>query len=128
MAGMLELFPSLLAESHTSRYPVYSNTHGLHCTNSKCVTRLENEARYVIPKFWIVDRQPLTVRCVYCDFEYEPRIVSRGSTKKYTASIDEWQDIYDRSPRDLVLYLNEQEAIDAGHELRRGKRRTTSSK
>jgi len=125
IASLLELFPSLLSQSREARYPLYSNAQGLRCTNGKCVTRQANEARYVIPKFWIVDETPLTVRCVYCDFEYEPRIVSRGSTKKYTAEIDEWREIYDRSPRDLILYLNEQEAIDAGHQLRRGRKRPT---
>ncbi|MDA1054343.1 MAG: hypothetical protein O3C40_28190 [Planctomycetota bacterium] len=123
IASLLELFPSLLSQSRKPRYSLYSNAQGLRCTNGKCVTRQANEARYVIPKFWIVDQQPLTVRCVYCDFEYEPRIVSRSSTKKYTAAIDEWREVYDRSPRDLVLYLNEQEAIDAGHQLRRGRKR-----
>jgi hypothetical protein len=82
----------------------------------------------VIPKFWIVDELPLTVRCVYCDFEYEPGIVSRSSTKKYTAEVDEWREVYDRTPRDLILYLDEQEAIDAGHQLRRGRKRPTGGR
>jgi hypothetical protein len=42
----------------------------------------------------------------------------------YTTEISEWSSIYDRNARDLVLFVNEQEAIDAGHQLRRSKKRT----
>jgi hypothetical protein len=88
-----------------------------------CITKDENERRYLTPKFWIVDEHPLTIRCTYCDIEYEPTIVSRSSTRKYTTELAEWSSIYVRNPRDLVLFVNEQEAIDAGHQLRRSRRR-----
>jgi len=128
IASLLELFPSLLSQPRPQRYPMYSSSHGLCCTNARCVTRQENESRYVIPKFWIVQEQPLAVRCVYCDYEYEPQIVSRASTRKYTTEIDEWREIHERTPRDLLLFANEQAAVDAGHQLRRSKRRPTAQR
>ena len=66
-------------------------------------------------------------RCIYCDFEYEPRVVSRASTRKYITELAEWKQIYERNPRDLVLFMNEQEAIDAGHQQRRSRRRAVRS-
>lgn len=128
IAALLELYPSVLAEPREPRYRLYSSAHGIRCTNSRCVTRQENESRYVVSKFWIVDEEPVAVRCVYCDYEYEPSFVSRASTKKYTAGLDEWREIYAKTPRDLVLFVSEQEAIDAGHQLRRGKKRPPANR
>ena len=124
IASLLELYPTILSTTHSQRYQLYANPNGTRCVHSRCVTRAENEQRYLAPKFWIVGEQPLTIRCVYCDFEYEPRIVSRASTRKYTSDIGEWRQIYEKNARDLVLFVDEQEAIDAGHEVRRTKRRT----
>lgn len=123
VAALLELFPSLLRSSVAPRYPLFSNVEGVRCVNARCVTREVNEQRYVTPKFAIVDEAPLTLRCAYCDLEYEPSIVSRSSTKKYTDDLTEWREIFERTPQDLVLFASEQEAIDAGHLRRRGKKR-----
>ena len=128
IAGLLELFPSMLMNQNAPKYQLYSSPHGIHCVNTRCVTKDEQESRYVVPKFWLVDERPLTIRCIYCDCEYEPTIISRSSTKKYTFELSEWQSVYERTPRDLVLFLDEQEAIDAGHLLRRGKRRAAANK
>lgn len=128
VAAVLELFPSLLKTTVTPRYPLFSNVEGLRCVNARCVTREINEQRYLAPKFAIVNEKPLTLRCAYCDLEYEPSIVSRSSKKKYSDDLSEWREIYDRTPRDLVLFVSEQEAIDAGHQRRRGKKRPVAPK
>jgi hypothetical protein len=100
---------------------------GIRCINARCITREPSERRHLAPKFWIVDEDRCTLRCVYCDFEREPKIVSRASTKKYSHDLHEWREILERSPHDLVLFSNEQEAIDAGHQQRRTKKRPSSS-
>jgi len=123
VAALLQLFPSLLRSSVKPRYPLFSNVEGVRCVNVRCVTREINEQRYLAPKFAIVNEKPLTLRCAFCDLEYEPSIVSRSSTKKYSDDLSQWREIYDRTPRDLVLFASEQEAIDAGHQRRRGKKR-----
>lgn len=126
IASLLELYPSLLTSNHQPRYQIYSSELGTRCVNQGCITREENERRHISPKFWIVDEDTLTIRCMYCDKEYEPQIVSRRSTRKYTFEVSEWSSIYKRNQRDLVLFANEQEAIDAGHQQRRTKKRTAA--
>lgn len=126
IASLLELYPSLLMRPKVPRYRVYSSSVGIQCINQRCVTRDACEQRYLVPKFWIVDEERATLRCVYCDFEREPKIVSRASTKKFSQELPDWQSIFERSPHDLVLFTNEQEAIDAGHQQRRSKKRPTA--
>jgi aspartate carbamoyltransferase catalytic subunit len=123
IAAMLELFPAILNGAREPRYQLYSSLHGIRCVNARCVTRDPGESRYVESKFWLVDEKPLTLRCQYCDFEYEPLVVSRASTKKYSTDLSEWRAIFDRTPGDLVLFSTEQDAIDAGHQARRSRRR-----
>ena len=123
MAALLELFPSLLALPKPPRYRLYSSPYGVSCTNPRCVTLDPQEKRYLFPKFWIVDEQRLTLRCVYCDFEQATHVVSRTSTKKYTLDISEWREY---NEQDLVLFRSEQEAIEAGHKLRRSKKRSNA--
>jgi aspartate carbamoyltransferase catalytic subunit len=123
IASLLELYPSLLKRESSPRYECYAHPQGMSCVNNLCITRAENERRHLSPKFWLVGEKPLTIRCVYCDYEYEPQVISRASTRKYTTEIAEWRQIHQRNPRDLVLFVSEQEAIDAGHELRRSRRR-----
>ena len=126
IASLLELYPSLLTRPKVPRYRVYSSASGIQCINTRCITRDPSERRHLTSKFWIVDEDRGTLRCMYCDFEREPKIVSRASTKKYSHELHEWRDILDRTPHDLVFFSNEQEAIDAGHQQRRSKKRTSS--
>jgi aspartate carbamoyltransferase catalytic subunit len=126
IASLLELYPSLLMRPKVPRYRVYSSPVGIHCVNTRCITRDPGECRHLTPKFWIVDEDRVTLRCVYCDFEREPKIVSRASTKKFSHELNEWHDILERSPQDPVLFSNEQEAMDAGHQQRRTKKRPTA--
>ena len=128
VAALLELFPSLLKSPVEPRYQLFSNVEGVRCVNARCVTQEKNEQRYLSPKFAIVNETLLTLRCAYCDLEYEPRIVSRSSKKKYTDDVSEWREIFERTPQDLVLFASEQEAIDAGHQRRRGKKRSATQK
>lgn len=126
IAALLELFPSLLASPKPLRYRSYSSPYGIQCINPRCVTLDDQEKRYLLPKFWIVDEQRLTLRCMYCDFERESAVISRASTKKYTFNLMEWREIYDRNELDLVVFASEQDAINAGHSLRRTKKRSSA--
>lgn len=123
ISALLELFPSLLGQPKEPRYRIYSSSSGLRCKNPRCVTLDPQEARYLFPKFWIVDEQNLVLRCVYCDVELAARVVSRASTKKYTLNLSEWREI---NERDLVAFADEQEALQAGHTLRRSKKRSNA--
>jgi aspartate carbamoyltransferase catalytic subunit len=119
MSALLELAPGLATvETPVSRYQEYSRAEGLRCTNRRCVTAKESEKRYLVPRFWILDDQQLTVRCLYCDYEQNPQVISRTTTRKYltnTSLISEIQ------PENLVLFADEEAARSAGHEPRKSR-------
>jgi len=46
------------------------------CNNSRCVTKQESEQKYLKPGFKIVSRNPLTLRCVYCEHGTEPKYIA----------------------------------------------------
>ena len=57
-------------------YPVYQREFGVTCPNPTCVSVQETELKYLKPEFRIVDREPLTLRCVYCEHGFEPKYVA----------------------------------------------------
>jgi len=71
-------------------YPAYRRDSGIRCSNPKCVSVQETEMKYLKPEFKIVDRNPLTLRCIYCEHGFEPKYIAssdwhegRLATKKY---------------------------------------------
>ncbi|MFC2036127.1 aspartate carbamoyltransferase catalytic subunit [Chloroflexota bacterium] len=60
-------------------YPLYRRDSGVRCPNPSCVSVQETETKYIKPEFKLVDREPLTLRCAYCEHGFEP---------KYVASLD----------------------------------------
>ena len=124
VAALLELEPSVLQNaSPASPYAQYSHANGVRCSNKRCVTRQESEQRYLVSKYWIVDERDLTLRCAYCDYEQEVLVVSRASTHKYTTDVAHWRDI---DSKDLVLFADEHDAVEAGYQAK--KRQTRSAK
>ncbi|MFC2011342.1 aspartate carbamoyltransferase [Chloroflexota bacterium] len=100
---------------HKSDYPMYQRDSGVKCPNPRCVSIQETETKYIKPEFKVVDREPLTLRCVYCEHGFEP---------KYVASSD-WHEgklenkIYHRAnshwarkikSENLILFNSENEA------------------
>ncbi|MDD5191460.1 MAG: hypothetical protein PHE50_10560, partial [Dehalococcoidales bacterium] len=57
-------------------YPLYRRDYGVACNNPKCVTGQESEQKYLKPGFKIVNRNPLTFRCIYCEHGTEPQFVA----------------------------------------------------
>ena len=101
-------------------YPVYERDSGLRCNNPACVSIQESEAQYLKPKFKIVSREPLMLRCVYCE---------HGSQPSYVASTD-WHEgtleykIYHRAdsqwakrikPENLIVFASEKDAKAYGY-------------
>ena len=69
---------------------MYKRDFGVRCSNPRCVSIQETETRYLEPEFKIVNRQPLVLRCVYCEHGSEPKYVAssdwhegRLDTRKY---------------------------------------------
>ncbi len=78
-------------------YPLYKRDFGIRCPNPKCVSIQETEKKYINPEFKIVNNQPLTLRCVYCEHEVHPPYIAssdwhegRLNNKKYHSVDSHW--------------------------------------
>ncbi|MFC1860214.1 aspartate carbamoyltransferase [Chloroflexota bacterium] len=96
-------------------YPVYSRDFGTRCSNPKCVSIQETETRYLKPEFKIVDLNPLTLRCIYCEHGFEPKYIAssdwhegRVATKKYHSAGSHWAK--DIKPENLIIFGSASEA------------------
>lgn len=78
-------------------YPAYRRDSGIKCSNPRCVSIQATEVRYIKPAFKIVSREPLTLRCVYCEHGFEPKYVASSDwhegrliNKKYHSADSYW--------------------------------------
>ncbi len=101
-------------------YPVYKRDFGVRCSNPRCVSIQETEARYLEPEFKIVNRQPLVLRCVYCEHGSEPKYVAssdwhegRLDTRKYHSADSHLARTI--KPENLILFDSESEAEAHGY-------------
>jgi len=100
-------------------YPVYKRDSGVKCPNIKCVSNQETEVRYIKPEFKIVSREPLTLRCVYCDHELHPRYVASSEwhqrkldSKKYHSADSHFARKI--KPENLIIFDSEKGAQSQG--------------
>jgi aspartate carbamoyltransferase catalytic subunit len=100
-------------------YPVYKRDSGVKCPNMKCVSNQETEVRYIKPEFKIVSREPLTLRCVYCDHELHPQYIAssdwhegRLESKKYHSADSHWARKI--KPENLIIFDSEKGAQSQG--------------
>ena len=96
-------------------YPVYRRNFGIKCPNPGCVSVQETEAKYIEPEFKIVDLEPLTLRCVYCEHGFEPEYVAssdwhegRLESKKYHNADSHWSRKI--KLENLIVFNSESEA------------------
>jgi aspartate carbamoyltransferase catalytic subunit len=96
-------------------YPVYKRDSGVKCPNINCVSNQETELRYIKPEFKIVSREPLTLRCVYCEHELHPRYVASSEwhqrkleNKKYHSADSHLARKI--KPENLIIFASENEA------------------
>ena len=96
-------------------YPVYKRDSGVKCPNRNCVSNQETEVRYIKPEFIIVSREPLTLRCIYCDHELHPQYVA--SSEWHEGTLENKR--YHRAdshfarkirPENLIIFASENEA------------------
>ncbi|HEY42018.1 MAG TPA: aspartate carbamoyltransferase [Dehalococcoidia bacterium] len=81
----------------TPEYPVYQRDYGARCPNPACVSTKESEAKYLKSEFRIVSREPLTLRCVYCEHGFQPEYIAssdwhegRLDAKRYHRADSYW--------------------------------------
>jgi len=96
-------------------YPSYKRDFGVRCTNPRCVSVQETETRYLKPEFKIVNREPLTLRCIYCEHGIEPKYVAssdwhegKTDTKKYHGAESHW--VRKIRPENLIIFDSSSEA------------------
>jgi len=96
-------------------YPVYGRDFGVRCSNPKCVSTQESETKYIKPEFKIVNTQPLTLRCAYCEHEVHPQYIAssdwhegRVDNKKYHSAKSHWARKI--KPENLIIFDSESEA------------------
>ena len=100
-------------------YPVYKRDSGVKCSNTNCVSNQETEVRYIKPEFKIVIREPLTLRCVYCDHELYPQYVASSEwhqrkldSKKYHSADSHFARKI--KPENLIFFDSEKGAQSQG--------------
>ncbi len=106
-------------------YPVYRSDTGLRCQNGTCVTSQQTETRYIRPEFQMVSREPLTLRCAYCEHEIHPKYIA--SSKWHQGIAENKRYYYADSfmlgrihPENLIIFDSEDDALARGFKL--GKR------
>jgi aspartate carbamoyltransferase catalytic subunit len=100
-------------------YPVYRRDYGPRCPNPRCVSVQDTEIKYLRPEYKIVNRKPLTLRCIYCEHGVEPEYVAssdwhegKTATKKYHSAASHWARKI--RPENLIIFNSESEAKARG--------------
>lgn len=103
----------------TTVFPVYRTHSGLKCPNPKCVSVQATETKYLEPEFKIVNRQPLTLRCVYCEHGFEPKYIASSewhegklASKKYHSAGSHWAQKI--KAENLLVFTSSREAEAQG--------------
>jgi aspartate carbamoyltransferase catalytic subunit len=100
-------------------YPIYKRGFAVTCPNPTCVSVQETETKYLKPEFKIVNREPLALRCVYCEHGFEPKYVASSDwhqgkvdNKKYHSAASHLAKKI--KPENLILFDSESEAEARG--------------
>jgi aspartate carbamoyltransferase catalytic subunit len=120
LLGCKDSTPSDVSSSQKKvNYPLYNRGYGVTCTNPKCVSVQETETKYLTPEFLITSRDPITLRCVYCEHGFEPGFVASAdwhegklNTKKYHSARSRFAKTI--KTENLVLFDTERQAQAMG--------------
>jgi aspartate carbamoyltransferase catalytic subunit len=100
-------------------YLTYERDSGVRCPNPTCVSNQETETRYIKPEFKIVSLEPLTLSCIYCECELQPRYIASSDwhegkleNKKYHSADSHW--IRKIRPENLIIFDSQNEAQARG--------------
>lgn len=100
-------------------YPIYHRETGLRCPNPRCVSMQATEQRYIQHDFQIVNRQPLTLRCIYCEHGFEPRYIAsadwhegKRETKRYHSAASHLARKI--KPANLIVFPSKEAAESGG--------------
>ncbi|MFC2001312.1 aspartate carbamoyltransferase [Chloroflexota bacterium] len=116
LLGAREVSPPVEDSFHKIDYPVCVQDFGASCPNPKCVSVQATETKYLKPEFKIVNLEPLTLRCIYCEHGFEPKYIAssdshhegRLDAKKYHSADSHWASQI--RPENLIIFNTEDEA------------------
>jgi aspartate carbamoyltransferase catalytic subunit len=96
-------------------YPTYKRDSGVKCSNAKCVSNQETEVKYIKPAFKIISRQPLTLRCIYCDHDLHPQYIASSDWHEGKLESKKYHSADSRmarkiKPENLIIFASEKEA------------------
>ena len=96
-------------------YTVYKRDSGVKCPNINCVSNQETEVRYIKPEFKIVSREPLTLRCIYCEHELYPQYVASSDWHEGKLANKRYHSVDSHfarkiKPENLIIFASENEA------------------
>lgn len=92
-------------------YEIYKNSLGVRCSNEGCVSTQETQG-YLIPEFYIISHEPLTLRCVYCERLVHPQWIGNSKSGKYFPAISAWKKFI--KTENLILFKTRKEADRLG--------------
>ena len=88
---------------------MYKRDFGIMCLNEECVSKKESEQKYIKPEFKIVNFEPLTLMCIYCEHELQPQCIAssdwhegRKDNKKYHSADSYW--VRKIKPENLIIF------------------------
>jgi aspartate carbamoyltransferase catalytic subunit len=123
LAALLDLKESrVLTTAFKTKYRRYSGRNGVTCHNARCVTNDESERRHLVPSFTIISQQPVSVRCVYCEWESVDQVVANSNSRKYYTDGTALDNIEERN---LILFATEADALAKGYHAGRVRSRAT---
>jgi len=100
-------------------YAIYSRDSRVRCPNPRCVSIQKTEVNYIKPEFKIVNQNPLTLRCIYCEHGFEPKYIASTEwhegtieSKKYHSADSHWAKTI--KPENLIIFNSESEAEAQG--------------
>jgi aspartate carbamoyltransferase catalytic subunit len=83
---------------------------GLECANQNCVTHAER--RYLATEFLLVSRDPLRLRCAFCDSDRPVAVVGCSSTRHFHQPTS--PEIHRIKFENLVFFASQAHALEAG--------------
>ena len=100
-------------------YPLYQQEPSPVCPNPRCVSIQATETKYLKPQFKIVNKQPLTLRCVYCEHGFEPKFVASTDWHEHKLDARKYHSAdshlaKDIRPENLIVFTTEEEAQARG--------------
>ena len=89
----------------------YAHDTGVRCPNERCVVNQPSEARYLSPRFKLIQGSPPRLRCVYCDHEVCAAAIATAeaydeptSRRKYHSPTSRWSSFI--RPENLLVFAH----------------------